>query len=299
MIIIKKKNKRHFIQLAFAVLTNGYIIGFFSGKIFQGSSKYMCVPGLNCYSCPGALGSCPIGSLQAVLSRSGNYVSYYVLGLLILFGVTMGRLVCGFLCPFGLVQDMLHKIKVPKLKVPKKPDKVLRYLKYVIFALFVVLFPMFLTDSFGLGGPYFCKWICPSGTLFAGIPLISLNENLRSFLGGLFFWKMSILLLVIGLSVVIYRPFCKYLCPLGAFYALFNKISIYKLNLDKHKCVGCNQCNKACKMNITVTEDINSPECIRCGDCKNACNFGAISTKCELLGKKLEKPAKETEKTNS
>ncbi len=285
MINIKTKNKRHIIQIAFTAISNGYLIGFFNGKIYQGDLKLVCLPGLNCYSCPGALGSCPIGSLQAVLSGRGSYVSYYVLGFLILFGVTLGRLVCGFLCPFGLVQDLLHKIKTPKFDLNPNVDKLLRKLKYVVLLLFVVLLPMFLTDSFGLGGPYFCKWICPSGTLLGGIPLLSTNEGLREFLGGLFFWKLSILIVILILSTVIYRPFCKYLCPLGAFYALFNKVSLYKLELDKHKCVNCGACNKACKMNVAVTVDINSPECIRCGDCKNSCKYGAISSKYKLFEK--------------
>ncbi len=281
---------RHVIQIAFAAITNGYIIGFIQGKIFGGSSKVICVPGLNCYSCPGALGSCPIGSLQAVLSKRNNYFSFYVLGFLILFGVLLGRLVCGFLCPFGLVQDLLHKIKLPKINVHKKIDNVLRILKYVVLVLFVILFPMFLTDSFGLGQPYFCKYVCPSGTLFGGIPLVSMNESLQALLGALFTWKMFVLVVIIVLSTVIYRPFCKYICPLGAFYALFNKISVFKLNLDEKKCVNCGACNKACKMNITVTKDINSPECIRCLDCKNSCKYGAISTKLEVVNKNNKKP---------
>ncbi len=276
---MKKTNKfynRHFIQIAFTALTNGYLIGFINGKIFQGNTKKLCVPGLNCYSCPGALGSCPIGSLQAILSQRGTFISYYVIGFLILFGAALGRFVCGFLCPFGLVQDLLHKIKSPKLMLPKKMDSIFRYLKYAILVLFVILFPILLTDSFGLGSPYFCKWICPSGTLFAGMPLLTLDEGLRGFIGGLFVLKISILIILLLLSVFIYRPFCKYLCPLGAFYAWFNKISLYKLHVDAKKCVNCGSCIKACKMNVPVTADINSAECIRCGDCKKSCEFDAI-----------------------
>ncbi len=281
-----KNNKRHIFQIVFAAITNGYALGFLQGKIYQGNLKVICVPGLNCYSCPGALGSCPIGSLQAVLARQGNYFSYYVLGFLILFGVVLGRFVCGFLCPFGLVQDLIFKIRTKKLQVPKRVDKILRKVKYVVLLLFVIIFPMFLTNTFGLGSPYFCKWICPAGTLFGGIPLVSTNESLQQLIGALFSWKLFVLIVIIVMSVFIYRPFCKYLCPLGAFYALFNKVSIVKLNLDEHKCVKCGDCNRACKMNVTVTKDINSSECIRCGDCKNACKYGAISTKCELVGKK-------------
>lgn len=114
----KRKSRRQtvrlIIQAAFTALTNGYVRGFAEGKIFTGSTKYVCVPGLNCYSCPGALGACPIGALQATLGSNKYQFAFYVLGFLMIFGALFGRLVCGFLCPFGLVQDLLHRIPLPK-----------------------------------------------------------------------------------------------------------------------------------------------------------------------------------------
>jgi len=273
------KKLRHIIQLIFTVLCNGYFVGFAKGTIFTGNAKVICVPGLNCYSCPGALGSCPIGSLQAVLGDRNYKLSFYVLGTIMLFGILLGRLVCGFLCPFGFIQDLLHKIKVPKLTVPKKIDKPLRYLKYVILVVFVILLPIFLTNGFGMGTPYFCKLICPAGTLEGGIPLVLANESLQQSLGFLFSWKMGILIAIIALSIVIYRPFCKYLCPLGALYGLFNRFGFFRMEVDKNKCVGCNACIRACKMDVSVLKNINSAECIRCGDCKDVCEFDAIDVK--------------------
>ena len=113
---IKIPLKRRLIQLYAALLTNANIKGFATGKIFKGNSKYACVPVLNCYSCPGAVGSCPMGALQNALSASGKTIPYYIFGILLLFGVMLGRWICGFLCPFGLIQDLLYKIKTPKLK---------------------------------------------------------------------------------------------------------------------------------------------------------------------------------------
>lgn len=279
---MKKTNKRSIIQLITMVFLNGYIVGFMKGKIFTGRSKMFCVPVMNCYSCPGALGACPIGSLQAVLGDRNFKFSFYILGFIMLFGVLFGRLICGFLCPFGFFQDLLYKIKIRKLKVNLNLDKKLRYLKYIILCIFVIIFPIIITNQYGMGSPFFCKLLCPIGTLEGGIPLITMNDALKNTIGLLFAWKIVILFTVICLSIIIYRPFCKYICPLGAMYALFNKFSFYQMSLDKEKCVNCKACEKACKMNVKITENINGTECIRCGECVNVCPHGAISNKIDL-----------------
>lgn len=277
--VMKCKSKRTIIQIIATAFTNGYILGFFKGKIYTGNSKIVCVPGLNCYSCPGAVASCPIGSLQAVLGGRKHSFSFYVIGIMLLFGILSGRFICGFLCPFGLIQDLLHKIKSPKIRVSSRIDKPLRYLKYIILLLPVILLPIFLTNKFGMAQPYFCQWICPAGTLEGGIPLVLTNSALRDMIGFLFGWKMLLLIITIISSILIYRPFCKYICPLGAFYSLFNKYSFYQMEVDKYKCNGCKRCEKQCKMNVSITEEINSTECIRCGECKDVCSKGAISSK--------------------
>lgn len=266
------------IQLLFAVLVNGYAAGFARGKIFAGKSKAVCVPVLNCYSCPGALGACPIGSLQAVLGGVNSHFPFYVLGLMMLFGVVLGRLVCGLLCPFGLVQDLLHKIPSPKLKVPKKLDRPARYVKYGILLVFVVGLPLFAATDTGVRPPYFCKYICPAGTLGGGIPLLLMNPSLQKLAGALFQWKALVLLVIVAASVLISRPFCRYLCPLGAFYALFNRFSFYQMRLDKGLCIDCKACERACPMAVAVTADIGSGECIRCGKCRSVCPTGAIGS---------------------
>ena len=270
--------KRHGIQALWAFLTNSHVSGFVTGKIYTGKLKNVCVPGLNCYSCPGAVGACPIGSLQAVVGSWNFKMAYYVIGFLIFIGAIFGRLICGFLCPFGLIQDLLNKIPFPKKKIRTfKGDKLLRKLKYVIFAVFVILLPMFLVDIMGQGAPYFCKLICPAGTLEGGIPLALLNKSMRSALGALYVWKNAILVVTIILSIIIYRPFCKYICPLGAFYSVFNKVSFFKYRVSKEKCVGCGKCAKVCRMQVDPVVNANSLECIRCGRCKQACPTGAIS----------------------
>ncbi len=273
-----RKHARMLVQLAFTALTNGYAAGFAKGSIYKGPGKFICLPGLNCYSCPGALGSCPIGSLQAVIGSRSYRFSFYIAGFLLLFGALFGRLVCGWLCPFGLVQDLLYKIPFVK-KLRRLPgDRWLKYLKYVILAGFVIVLPLTVLDIVGQGQPWFCKYICPSGTLFAGIPLIASNPPLRAALGWLFTWKAAILAALLLLSLLVYRPFCRYLCPLGAIYGLFNPAALYRFRIDKEKCTGCGACQKACKLDIPIHQTPNSPECIRCGDCRRACPHGAICT---------------------
>ena len=275
----KKKQsewKRHRFQILWAFLTNSYLVGFAKGKIYDGKLKNLCVPGLNCYSCPGALGSCPIGAMQAVIGSWNFRMAFYVAGFLVFVGALMGRFVCGWLCPFGLIQDFLHKIPFVKKISTFRGDWLLRKLKYVIFLVFVILLPMFVVDMLGQGAPYFCKLICPAGTLEGGIPLVLLNSAMRTAVGWLYAWKNVLLVVIVLLSVVIYRPFCKYICPLGAVYSVFNPIAVFRYRVDKEACVHCGACAKACKMQVDPSETPNHPECIRCGSCKKVCPTGAI-----------------------
>lgn len=270
-----RQGKRHFFQLLATLAQNAHLGGFLTGTIYKGNAKHICVPGLNCYSCPGALGACPIGSLQAVIGGAGRTVSYYVLGTILLFGVLLGRLICAFLCPFGFLQDLLHKIPSPKPSLPRRLDRSLRWGKYLSLAA-VLLLPAVLTDAFGIGAPFFCKYLCPAGTLEGGIPLLLKNEALRGAVGFLFSWKLAVALAVLAAAILLYRPFCKYLCPLGALYGLLNRFSLYQMRVDAQKCTHCGACERVCKMGVRITERPADAECIRCGACQAACPASAI-----------------------
>lgn len=265
---------RGWIQAGAALLTNIHLPNFLKGTLYQGKGKLVCVPGLNCYSCPAATGACPIGAFQAVVGSSKFRFSYYITGILILFGVLLGRFICGFLCPFGWFQELLHKS--PSKKLSTKKVKPLRYLKYVVLAVMVVLLPILAVNDLGMSDPFFCKYLCPQGVLEGAIPLALANSGIRAALGKLFTWKAFILLTVVVTSVFFYRPFCKWLCPLGAFYALFNRVSLFQMKVDTDKCVSCGACAKACKMDVDITKNANHSECIRCGMCMKACPKDAI-----------------------
>ncbi|RDU25224.1 4Fe-4S binding protein [Anaerosacchariphilus polymeriproducens] len=274
------------------MLTNIHLPNFLKGTIYKGNLKTVCVPGLNCYSCPGATGSCPIGAFQAVVGSSKFQFSYYITGILIFFGVILGRFICGFLCPFGWFQDLLYKIPFKKLSTKKL--KPLRYLKYVILVVMVCLLPVLVTNSLGMGRPFFCKYICPQGVLEGAIPLSLASSNVRSALGNLFAFKGIILTVVIVISILFYRPFCKWFCPLGAFYSLFNKVSLLHYRVDENKCKSCGKCAKTCKMDVDIIKSSTHPECIRCGECIKACPTNAISVQWKL--EKMKKEGNKHEK---
>ena len=285
---------RGLIQAVAVLLTNLHLPNFLKGGIYQGKGKAVCVPGLNCYSCPAASGACPIGSFQAVVGSSKFSFSYYITGFLILLGVLLGRFICGFLCPFGWFQELLHKITTQKISTKKL--KPLTYIKYAVLLFLVVLMPMLITNDVGMGDPFFCKYLCPQGVLEGAIPLAAVNSGIRAALGLLFSWKLGILITVIMLSVLFYRPFCKWLCPLGAFYALLNKVSLFGMKVDKHKCVSCGKCAKACKMDVDVTKAPDHTECIRCGMCVRACPTKAVSFRYGFgKGKESDCSAEKTE----
>ena len=193
-------------------------------------------------------------------------------------GALLGRFVCGWLCPFGLIQDLLHKIPFPKKISTFRGDRLLRKLKYVIFIVFVILIPMFVVDLLGQGAPFFCKLICPAGTLEGGVPLVLLNQGMRSAIGWLYAWKNLLLAVIIILSVIIYRPFCKYICPLGAVYSLFQPISVFRYRVDQEACTHCGACAKICKMQVDPSKSPNHMECIRCGQCIKVCPTSAITS---------------------
>lgn len=264
--------KRRYIQLLSAIIYNANIVGFARGSIYTGDIKGLCVPGLNCHSCPGAIAACPLGSLQTALGDVRTKLPFYVAGVMLLFGVLLGRAICALLCPFGLIQDLLHKIPSPKLRKSKTTRR-LSLLKYAILFVFVIYLPLHFLWVSGVGVPAFCKYLCPMGTLQAGIPLVIANESLRAITGVLFQWRLVWLVLVLVASIFIFRPFCRFLCPLGAIYSLLNKYALFGIKVDAHLCVGCNLCIKSCKLDV---HKINDRECVRCGDCRPVCAHNAI-----------------------
>ena len=232
---------RRLVQLYAALLYNANLKGYIDGHIYSGNLKSVCVPGFNCYSCPGAVASCPLGSLQNALNAAGHTAPWYVLGILALFGVILGRTVCGWLCPLGLIQELLHVGK----------NEIL---------------------------PAFCKYVCPAGTLEGAVGYLQHPANSTSFyqLGAVFTNKW-VILCVVGLACVFcYRSFCRFICPLGAIYGFFNRFALTGVKVNPDRCNGCGRCVAECRMDV---RHVGDHECISCGKCIGSCAQGAISLK--------------------
>ena len=268
----KHDARRRLIQIAAFGFTNCRVGNLATGKIYRGSWKHFCAPGLNCYSCPAAALSCPIGAIQAVESSPRFGVSFYLLGFLLAVGVLLGRAVCGYLCPFGLLQELLHKIPSPKKRLPKPLTRI----KYLLLLVFVLLLPALLTDEYGIGASTFCALLCPAGTLEGGLPILLTHPELRTLTGAAFLVKAAILVLTTAGCIIVCRFFCKIMCPLGAIYGLLNKVSFYRVHLDMDKCVSCGTCRDVCPMDVNPAAHPDSAECIRCGRCAAACPGHAI-----------------------
>jgi ferredoxin-type protein NapH len=271
--------RRRIVQLIAVLLTNSYFPALANASFYQGPLKGVCVPVLNCYACPLAWGSCPIGALQHfIIVRA---LPLYLLGVLGLIGLFVGRWPCGWLCPFGFLQDILYKIKAPKLKAPDW----LRHMK------FVVLIVLAGVVAYVTYEPWFCK-ICPAGTLEAGLPWAWFKLRGSDFAEGMNFvtwifgWKVVILAATVVFSAMMRRPFCRFVCPLGALLGLTNKFSVLKLGSDLDSCAiayargsdfdncaKCRYCSEHCPMHLKVPEQIDSVDCIRCMECTS---YGSV-----------------------
>lgn len=265
---------RRLVQLYAALLYNAHLKGVATGKIYTGPVKKLCVPGLNCYSCPGAVGACPLGSLQNAVAASADRPAFYVVGLLLLFGLLLGRVICGFLCPFGLIQELIYKLPTKKLKKNWLTRR-LSWLKYGILAVFAIGIPAWFTFR-RVPLPGFCKFICPAGTLEGAVLLLlhPANDALRALTGPLFAWKLSVLAGILCPCVFLYRAFCRFLCPLGALYSLMSRLALLGVRVDPARCTDCGACVRVCKLDIRAVGD---RECVHCGDCIGVCPTGAIS----------------------
>ncbi len=248
---------RLWVQFAAAFLVNAS---------FLYSLRGVCIPVLNCWSCPVASFACPMGALQSGVTamRGALLVPFYVLGSLLAVSAVIGRSMCGFLCPFGLVQDLLGKIRKRQVRMPRW----MGYIKYVFLIVLGIVLP-YLTFT-----PWFCEF-CPQGALQGGIPQPIIDADLRAGIGVMWYVKMAILAAFLAGSVFIRRPFCHSFCALGAIFSLLNRVSLVRMEYDREQCTDCMWCVDACPAGSDPRTDLSGMNCVSCMECAK-CPFDAI-----------------------
>jgi len=228
-------------------------------------------------------GICPFGAIETFFTAitTGTFIkhtgvgNYFVLGGLLLTLIVGGAFFCGWICPFGTVQEYIGKIgkKIFKdryNKMPKKLDYYLKFFKYIFLVFILFQTARQYTLVFENLDPYY--------TLFN----IWSDEIVMS--------AYIVLAIILSLSLYIERPYCKYICPLGAINGIFNKLSITTIKRESENCISCGMCDDVCPVNIEVSklDKVNSTKCIRCMKCVDACpvNFKKDTLIVQAINKK-------------
>ncbi len=226
-----------------------------------------CSPVFHCYACPLATFACPIGIIAQFSAL--HLFPFMVVGLLLLLGSLLGAVICGWLCPFGLLQDLTARIPTPKLKIPAW----LGGGRYVMLVGTVILIPYL----WGEGHPLFVCQICPAGGLEKAVPDMVTAASQGQPIPWPNALKLGIIVTFLIAIVFTVRPWCRILCPLGAIYGLCNRFSVLRLDLKEHQCTDCKRCRTLCDYGIQPDQTPNSDQCLRCLECTQ-CGPGALQT---------------------
>lgn len=229
-------------------------------------AKWLCMPVLNCHSCALSFFACPIG----VFSHFAGWhlFPFIALGTVLLLGAMLGRLFCGWVCPFGFLQDMLHKLPGPKIRLPAWTS----YIKYVVLILGVFVLPFALGANTWFS---FCR-ICPASALQVTIPNFVMKGLPQQILPMVV--RLAFLLVIIELAILSSRAFCKMLCPIGAILSPLNYVSLWAIKRPTENCVSCGKCDAICPADgapssrVSTGENANrEADCIVCHDCQKIC----------------------------
>lgn len=259
-------------QVCGVLLANAYMSVVSRQVIYKGPLKCTCLPFIYCHACPSSTFSCPIGTLQHYMAI--RKFPFELVGHITLLGLLIGRMACGWLCPFGLVQDLLNRTTGKNIRLPRA----LVGLSVLALLLLVLLIPYLTAEH------WFSK-LCPLGMLVAGIPWVTWNPInpetgaptvAAGSVGLLFAVKFLVLVGFLGLFFFSKRPFCRFVCPMGLVLSLFNRVSLVQLSVAP-SCTRCGACEKNCPVGIRVYEDPNSRECVRCLQC-TACKHVEVVT---------------------
>jgi ferredoxin-type protein NapH len=238
----------------------------------------MCSPVFHCYACPLATFACPIGIIAQFSAL--HVFPFVAIGLLVAVGALFGTLICGWVCPFGYLQDLTAKVPTPKFDLPKFTS----YFRYVVLIGAVLAIPYL----FGESHPLFVCRVCPAGGLEAAVPTMVSQASA----GEEVIWPNALKLMIIIVFVVaiffVKRPWCRVLCPLGAIFSLFNRASAFFLRFNTEECTKCERCHKLCEYGIEPEKTSNDLRCIRCLECTK-CSPDALTLGSVFEGKKVTK----------
>lgn len=217
----------------------------------------ICSPVFHCYACPLAAFACPVGVLAQFSAL--HAFPFIALGTLGLVGALFGGFVCGWACPFGLLQDLAAKVPTPKFTLPAWTG----CFRYVVLAGLVFAVPWLFGETHPL---FFCR-VCPAGALEVSVP-----SAVQARLAGLpIIWpnalKLGVTLAVVASMFFIRRPWCGVLCPLGAIFGLFSRISMFTVRFYPERCRECGLCDKTCAYGVDSSVRADDPRCIRCLEC--------------------------------
>ncbi len=258
---------RRISQAAFlAVTLTGIILGT-TGIIY---------PYFFCYSNPWDIGNCPLGLLEhgsvdiQITFMVGVALLLYVIGFLAVVGVLFGRAFCGWACPIGTLQDITRKFRISEKVVKRlKPNVNPKWKNVKYLMLLAVPITAYLSKDL------FYTNLCPVGGVTGTIPTLLFYPASWT-LGSSIMVKMTSVILFTILILLVTRGWCKYLCPIGAFLAPWNKVSAVGVRRDESACKNCNLCEKRCPMDIKDIGVKPDKECVLCGRCVDSCKFGSL-----------------------
>jgi len=271
------QNLRTWIQSFFLVALHGS---------WGPEAKGFCNPVLSCHSCALAWFACPVGIF---VHYSGYHLfPYLALGTVLLLGVLFGRILCGWVCPFGFLQDLLNRIPTPKLGLPAWTS----YIKYLVLLSMVFVIPWFLGEETTYS---FCR-VCPASALEVTVPNLIMGGTVTVAT----LVKLGILVAVLGLALFTSRFFCRVLCPIGAIMAPMNFVSFWFVRPAESNCLLCSKCDKKCPVEGKPSERISAGrtanralDCVVCHQCQTDCPSRRLDAK------KREKALKAQSKTQS
>ena len=280
---------------------------FFSAIIFNLGSLALLLPVLWTWGIePNTVGDA-FTALQFMLYNA--VFPWLAIASFLIIGILLGKSFCGWICPFGFIQDLTGFIKRKKMEISPRTHETMVYIKYAILVITLFVSVTFSASklmgtssgyesALGIFAEAPFTALSPVETLFATLPKMILNFRNATieipFLDALsgiaslppLFWvQFFIMIGVLVFSAYVPRGWCKYFCPHGAIMAIMNKFSFLGLRRDLVKCVKgeCRLCVEACPMNVRILdlpwEKFSDPECIYCLKCVDACPDKAIKLK--------------------